>query len=113
MEQHVTQEEGKGNAVEVTPFDIYTYFFIYQFTYNTFLELECYAEPRTDDRKLLCANGDLVDTWGGCYDAGSVRVQCPKGHYPCNSLRKDSKGKEFICSTNCDKHGGGKRDCYL
>ena len=77
------------------------------------LELECYAEPRTDDKKLLCANGYLVDTWAGCYAMGSVRVQCPKGHYPCNKLRKESKGTEFICSTDCDENGGGKRDCFL
>ena len=85
------------------------------FPLKTFImtELECYSEAR-NDRRLLCADGTLTKgwEWTGCVDHGSLRVQCPKGHSPCNSLSLKSNGKEFVCNTNC-KNRGGNRDCNL
>ena len=74
----------------------------------------CIGEPR-EDEKLLCSDGELIDIekdadWSGCFDRGSVRVQCPKDYYPCNKLRKSSDYKEFICAKDCSNKGG-KRDC--
>ena len=81
------------------------------------VSMDCLPEPRDDD-KLLCADGEMIDLdieneigWGGCYDRGSVRVQCPQNYYPCNNLRKASDYKEFICSKDCSKRGG-IRNCY-
>jgi len=72
-------------------------------------DIQCYSVPSTSEQ-LECANGKMGDRWDGCIDQGSVRVRCPKGHYPCNELRNN--GKEFKCSTTCEKQGG-KRECNL
>ena len=70
--------------------------------------MECYSESRFDD-KLLCSDGSVQDKWTGCVDNNSVRVQCPKGHVPCNKLNSNG---EFVCSTDCSNHDGD-RTCYL
>ena len=58
---------------------------------------------------LECANGIFVARWNGCIDQGSVRVRCPKAHFPCNDLA--SNGTEFSCWNDCTTHGGIK-DCF-
>ena len=69
----------------------------------------CLGEPRDDD-KLLCADGETADIWSGCFDRGSVRIQCPRGTYPCNNLRIASNYTEFQCYSNC-KNFGGYKEC--
>ena len=71
-------------------------------------EVRCVAEPRDDD-KLLCADGDTGSKWTGCVDRGSVRIQCPKNFYPCNNMNSNN---EFICSSDCSKHGDKRTTCY-
>ena len=75
---------------------------------TVFLEIRCVTEPTRDSDKLLCLDGKTVDKWNGCINRGSVRVQCPKGYYPCNQLRDN--GKEFMCGKTCNNNGG-KREC--
>ena len=74
-------------------------------------ELKCIAEPRDDD-KLLCANMDTVSGWDDCLAQDSVRIQCPKNHYPCNNLKESTGFKEFICGTTCEDHGGKRTTCF-
>ena len=81
-------------------------------------ELRCIGEPRTDDT-LLCADQETVSSigwdevgWRGCAARGSVRIQCPQGHYPCNYLLESTGFTEFHCGLTCDEHGG-KRDCFV
>merc|ERR1712242_426586 len=73
-------------------------------------DLVCIGTPRSDDT-FLCSDGDTTDIWGGCYDRGSVVVQCPRGHYPCNNLRGGSNYQEFLCEPDCTNFGG-YRDCF-
>ena len=75
---------------------------------DLFSELKCIAEPRDDD-KLLCADGDTGSKWTGCVDRGSVRIQCPKNSFPCNNMNSNN---EFICSSDCSKHGDKRTTCY-
>ena len=70
--------------------------------------MRCVAQPRNDD-KLLCADGDTGSKWTGCVDRGSVRIQCPKNSYPCNNMNSNN---EFICSSDCSKHGDKRTTCY-
>ena len=74
------------------------------FIYLILSDFVCIGESREDD-KLLC-------TWSGCYDRGTIRIQCPKDHYPCNDRRKDSDYNEFLCYGNCDNYGG-YRECHF
>ena len=85
---------------------------------DLFSELKCIAEPRDDDT-LLCANMDTVssigwdeDGWEGCSSVGSVRIQCPKDHYPCNNLMESTGFTEFHCGLTCDEHGGKRTTCF-
>ena len=71
-------------------------------------EVRCVAEPRDDD-KLLCADGNTGSKWTGCVDRGSVRIQCPKNSFPCNNMNSNN---EFICSSDCSKHGDKRTTCY-
>ena len=71
-------------------------------------EVRCVAEPRDDD-KLLCADENTGAKWKGCVNRGSVRIQCPKNNYPCNNMNSNN---EFVCSTDCTKHGGKRTTCY-
>ena len=84
--------------------------FIFPFAIYTFLDLVCVGEPRSDDN-FLCSDGETADSLSGCYDRGSVRLQCPSGHYPCNNLREDSNYQEFLCEPDCTDFGG-YRDCF-
>merc|ERR1712179_707248 len=76
---------------------------------------DCIGKPR-EDLKLLCSDGRAGDKWDGCFERGSVRVQCPRGRSPCNGLRKEANFSEFHCQRfdvkekNCTKYGG-VRDC--
>jgi len=71
-------------------------------------EVRCVAEPRDDD-KLLCADENTGAKWKGCVNRGSVRIQCPKNTYPCNNMNSNN---EFVCSSDCTKHGGKRTTCY-
>jgi len=72
-------------------------------------DIKCYSQPRTDNAKLLCADGETSYTWDGCINRGSHRIQCGKFHYPCNELKNE---KEFLCETDCSNLGGN-RVCTL
>ena len=72
-------------------------------------ELRCVAEPRGDDR-VGCANGDGVAFSSGACSLRGGRLQCPKNHYPCNSLNSYN---DFICDPTCDGHGGKRTTCYV
>ena len=65
--------------------------------------MQCFAEPRSsgESNELRCANGDLESGWDGCQDEESVRIQCPKGNYPCNGLRGTAEYPEFKCDESC------------
>ena len=79
--------------------------------------MKCFATPRSSggSKELRCANGELGSGWNGCVNQDSARIQCPKGHYPCNSLRGvNGHGSidhpEFVCSTKC-KDSDRAKDC--
>ena len=71
--------------------------------------LGCYLTPGANsltNSGLECANGNYVSSWNGCINQDSVRVRCPKDHFPCNDLA--GNGIEFSCWHNCTGHGGVK-----
>jgi len=68
----------------------------------------CIEEPREDDN-LLCSDGEVGPQWDGCFDRGSVRIQCPKGFHPCNEFRAETNNKEFHCGKDCRKYGGSRK----
>jgi len=68
----------------------------------------CIEEPREDDY-LLCSDGEVGTQWDGCFDRGSVRIQCPKGFHPCNDFRAETNNKEFHCGKDCKKFGGSRK----
>merc|ERR1712060_232587 len=78
-------------------------------------DMKCFAQPRPRSF-LRCSNGELGEQWAGCRNQGSTRIQCPKDHYPCNTLVGNSAFPEFSCSSDCLEKGGnrecGELECY-
>ena len=71
---------------------------------NVCLDMRCFAEPRTSGqaKQPRCADGKTYSAgWTKCRDNGSVRIQCPKSHYPCEALTGSAELPEFKCGTAC------------